>query len=405
MAMAGNGTLGPRLERWTRAVGEAGLDGWLIADFRWNNPLFARLLGLDSGILTRRAFLWLPAHGVGEPRVLASRVDGHAVSGLACPVTLYGGFEEMSALLGATLPMGGRVAMEYVERGLLPTVSRVDAGLVELVRSYGVDVVSSGALIAMLEVWDAGQRALHERAARGVDEARRAALRRCADLLGRGDEVTEGLLAAVISASFHEAGLAPGDGPDVAVDANAADPHYSVAPGSPGAPVPPDAVLLIDLWARVRDAEDAPYADSTWMAYTGPTPPAALGRAFAVAAAARDVAIAAISGAARAGAPLPGREVDRIARGVVVEAGLAGALVHRTGHSLGVDHIHGMGANLDDVEFPDDRPLLPYSGFTVEPGLYWPGRFGVRLEVSAILLPDRLEVTTESQGALTLFPH
>jgi len=63
-----------------------------------------------------------------------------------------------------------------------------------------------------------------------------------------------------------------------------------------------------------------------------------------------------------------------------------------------------MGANIDDVEFPDDRPLLPYSGFTVEPGLYWPGRFGVRLEVSAILLPDRVRVTTESQATLTLFP-
>jgi len=400
----GDSVLGTRLERWTRVVGEAGLDGWLIADFRWNNPLFARLLGLTSGILTRRAFLWLPAHGRGEPRVLASRVDGHSVAGLDCPVTLYGGFEEMAALLGALLPASGRVAMEYVERGLLPTVSRVDAGLVELVRSYGVDVVSSGAFIATLEVWDERQRALHERAAHGVDAARQAALQRCAALLGRGDLPTEGLLAEVIRVSFAEAGLAPGDGPDVAVDANAADPHYSVAPDSPGAPVPPDSVLLIDLWARVRDAEDAPYADSTWMAYTGPTPPADLVRAFDIAAASRDAALAAVEGTARAGTPIAGREVDRIARAVVAEAGLAGALVHRTGHSLGVDHIHGMGANIDDVEFPDDRPLLPYSGFTVEPGLYWPGRFGVRLEVSAILLPDRVRVTTESQATLTLFP-
>src|SRR5579884_3865677 len=147
--MGNASTPGSGLERWMQMVGEAGLDGWLVADFRWNNPLFARLLGLRSGILTRRCFLWLPALGRGEPRVLASRVDGHAVAGLDCPVSLYSGFEEMSALLGKLLPAGGRVAMEYVERGLLPTVSRVDAGLIEMVRDSGVTVVSSGALIAM----------------------------------------------------------------------------------------------------------------------------------------------------------------------------------------------------------------------------------------------------------------
>lgn len=393
-------TLRIRLDRWMDMIAEAGLDGWLVADFRWNNPLFARLLGLQSGILTRRAFLWLPARGGGEPRVLASRVDGHAVTGLACTVSLYKGFEDMASLLDGLLPHGGRVAMEYVERGLLPTVSRVDAGLVELIRSFGVEAVSSGALIASFDVWDERQRALHERAARGVDEARRLALRRCGELLARGDEATEGLLATLIRDSFAEAGLAPGDGPDVAVDAHAADPHYSI--DGAGAAVTPDAVLLIDLWAKVRDAEDAPYADSTWMAYTGATPPGDLARAFETTRAARDATIAAIDAAVRANTTITGREADAVARASITSLGLADHIFHRTGHSLGADHIHGMGTNLDGVEFPDDRPLLTGSGFTVEPGLYWPGRFGVRLEVSAILLADRLHVTTESQDALTL---
>jgi len=401
MTAAHDTSLGPRLERWTRLVGDVGLDGWLIADFRWNNPLFARLLGLRSGILTRRCFLWLPAFGHGEPRVIASRVDGHAVAALACPTTLYSGFAEMAATLESLLPPGGRVAMEYVAQGLLPTVSRVDAGLVELVRGYGVAVESSGSLIATLEVWDERQRTLHERAARGVDEARRLALRRCAELLGRGEPVTEGGLAAFIASYFAGEGLFPGDGPDVAVDANAADPHYSLDDG-PGAPVSPASVLLIDLWAQVRDAEDAPYADSTWMAYTGPTPPADLVDAFVAARAARDAAIAAVDAATQAGTPIAGRAVDRVARASLTGSGYAERIVHRTGHSLGADHVHGMGPNLDDIEFPDDRPLLPWSGFTVEPGLYWPGRFGVRVEVSAILRPDGVRLTTESQRELTL---
>src|SRR5947209_9638701 len=121
--------LSARLGRWSALVADHGFDGWLVADFRWSNPLFARLLGLSGGILTRRALLWLPAHD--EPVVMASRVDGHTVSGLDCRVILYAGFDDMIDNLGRLLPSGGRIAMEYVERGALPAVSRVDAGLAE----------------------------------------------------------------------------------------------------------------------------------------------------------------------------------------------------------------------------------------------------------------------------------
>jgi Xaa-Pro aminopeptidase len=382
-------------------VGERGLDGWLVADFRRNNPILNRLLGLGSGVLSRRCFLWLPPAGRGEPAVLASRVDGHTFAGLPCHVELYGGFEEMADRLGALLPQGGRVAMEYTERGALPTISRVDAGLVELVRGLGVEVVSSGGLISRLEVWDERRLALHERAALGVDEARALALRRCAEALRSGEAITEGALAALILASFESNGLASADVPDVAVNAHSADPHYSAGDRG-GATVGRDSVLLIDLLSKVRDVEDAPYADSTWMAYTGPTPPPDLVRAFEAVRAARDTALARIDAAAQEGREIAGREVDRVARSSIAAAGLEQALMHRTGHSLGADHVHGVGTNLDDVEFPDDRPLVRHSGFTVEPGLYWPGRFGVRLEVSATLTPEGMRVTTERQDELTL---
>jgi Xaa-Pro aminopeptidase len=382
-------------------VGEAGLAGWLVADFRWNNPLFSRLLGLGSGILTRRCFLWLPAAGHGEPRVIASQVDGHTVAGLDCAVSLYSGYEEMATLLSTILPHGRRVAMEYAERGLLPTVSRVDAGLIEMIREQGVQVVSSGTLIAALEVWSTQQRALHERAAGAVDEARRLALRRCGEALGSGDAITEGDLVRVMRSHFEAAGCDFGDGPDVGVGAHAADPHYSTGDGE-GASITHNAVLLIDLWCRVRDAADAPYADSTWMAYTGHTPPTDVAQAFEAVRAARDAALAAVAAAAQAGTPISGRQVDGAARASIEALGLGAAMRHRTGHSLGVDHVHGMGTNLDGVEFPDDRPLLVGSGFTVEPGLYYPGQFGMRLEVSAILLPEGPHVTTERQEALSL---
>ncbi len=395
-------TLQRRIERARTLVADAGLQGWLIADFRWNNPLFAQLLDLHSGILTRRSFLWLPRPGQGEPAVMASRVDGHAVAGLDCPVMLYSGYDEMTGLVRGLLPNTGSIAMEYSHDGRLPSISRVDAGLIDMVRSFGVEVVSSGSLISALEGWDDRQQALHERAARGVDEARRLALQRCGELLGRGERVTEGTLTEIIRAYFAEQGLTAHDGPDVAVGAHAADPHYSL--DGEGAEITPNSVLLIDLWARVRDVDDAPYADSTWMAFTGATPPAEVQTAFEAVRDGRDVAIAAIDEALRSGTVITGQEVDRVTRDFFVNAALSNYLIHRTGHSLGIDHVHGMGTNLDAIEFPDDRALLPDSGITIEPGLYFPGRFGMRLEVSAIVIPDGVRVTTERQMELTLVP-
>lgn len=389
------------LERWAQLVEDEGLAGWLVADFRRNNPILGKLLGLESGLLTRRCFLWLPARGRGEPVVLASRTDGHTFSGMACEVSLYGGFEEMSATLRGLLPQGEPVAMEYVPNGELPTVSRVDAGLIEMVRSLGVEVVSSATLVAGLEVWDERQRAWHERAARAVDEARAVALQRCQEMLRAGEALTEGQLSRFIAGIFEANGFASHGLPDVAVNAHAADPHYSTGEAA-GAEITSDSVLLIDLWAKLQDVEEAPYADSTWMAYTGTNPPEEVVRVFDAVRRARDVAAEVIADAVRSGRRLPGREVDRAARESIFAVGLGDLLIHRTGHSLGTDHVQGVGTNLDDVEFPDSRPLLPWSGFTIEPGLYLPGRFGVRLEVSAILRPDQLQLTTERQDTLTL---
>lgn len=389
----------PDLGQWAELITEQKLDGWLIADFRRSNPILTRLIGLTSGILTRRCFLWIPAHG--EPVVLGSRVDGHTFQQLNLPLRLYGGFDDMCSALRAMLPSPGRVAMEYAPFGVLPTVSRVDAGMVDLIRSWGIDVVSSGPLISALEVWDTRRQALHHEAARGVDEVRAEALEHCAAALRRGEPITEGALERFIRGRFAHRGLTSPDGPDVAVDAHSADPHYSVGDGE-GAAISPDSVLLIDLWAQVDGAGDAPFADSTWMAYTGATPPTDLVSVFNAVRSARDVALSLVTDRVEAGQRITGREVDIAARKRIAEMGYEPYLVHRTGHSLGTDHVHGMGTNLDGVEFPDDRSLLAGTGFTVEPGLYLPGRFGIRLEVSAILAADGIDVTTERQRTLTL---
>lgn len=403
MIVAPGNTLRTQLDRWMTLVRDAGLDGWLIADFRWNSPIFGRLLGLSEGVLTRRSFLWLPALGKGDPNVVLSRVDGHTVASLPLPVTQYGGFDDMRSKLQALLGAGSRVAMEYSPDGRLPTISRVDAGLIEMIRGLGVEVVSSGTLVSSLEIWTERQQDLHRQAARVVDDTRRKALNFCFERIAAGREITEGELADFISRAFQDQGMTAGGTPDVAVNDHSADPHYSSA-GGPGAVIGPDSILLIDLWCRSCESDDAPFADSTWMAYTGSQPPSDYLHVFDVTAGARNAAIECLAAGASAQGPVRGADVDRHARDVVRQAGLESHLIHRTGHSLGTDHTHGMGTNLDAVEFPDERPILTDSGFTVEPGLYLPDRFGVRLEVSAIMKPQGPEITTEVQRAVTT-PH
>ncbi len=389
------------LERWAELIAEERFDGWLVADFRRNNPILLRLLGLGSGAMTRRCFLWLPPAGKGKPMVLASQVDGHTFRDLDCRVVLYQGFDDMCKALASVLPSGARIAMEYSENGVLPTVSRVDAGLIEFVRSCGVSVASSGALIARVEEWSEEQRALHRRAAQGVDDARRQALNRCREALGREEAFTEGDLSNFIAQVLGSHGLVPGGPPEVALGPHSADPHYSI--GESGGPViGRDSVLLIDFTAKVPDIEGAPYADTTWMSYTGAAPPDEVQRIFTAVRRAQDAAVARIVEATRSGTGVTGYEVDVVARALIANAGLGAYLLHRTGHSLGTDHVHGMGTNLDSIEFPDRRPLLAWTGFTIEPGVYLRDRFGVRLEVSTMLTPDGLEITTEGQRELTL---
>ena len=92
------------------------------------------------------------------------------------------------------------------------------------------------------------------------------------------------------------------------------------------------------------------------------------------------------------GRPLAGFEGDRAARGVIEAAGFGEYFVHRTGHSIDRD-LHGSGPHLDDYETHDDRELLPGVGFSVEPGIYLPGEFGVRSEVNMYLGAERSRVT------------
>jgi Xaa-Pro dipeptidase len=379
-----------RLEEIAHALARAGLDGWLFYDFRLSDPIAYRVLGLsESGTTTRRWFCYVPAQG--EPAALVSAVEAHRLDSLAVRTVVYRAHDEMLAGLGRILGGARRIAMNYSPAGAIPYVSRVDAGTLELVRSLGVEVVSAADLIQLFEAaLTREQLAGHRRAGRALREVVDETFAEITRLVARGARATEVSIQSFVMERIAAHGLVTREPPIVAVDAHSADPHFGPAPGR-DAPMGRGSFVLLDLWAK-EPAPDSIYADITWTAFAGEGVPDDHARIFAVVARARDAAIEFVRERVAAGAPVNGRDADRAARAVIERAGFGDAFVHRTGHSIGRE-VHGMGANLDSLETLDDRRLIDRTCFSVEPGIYLGGRFGVRSEVDMTIENGRAEVT------------
>lgn len=383
----------------TAELDRAGIDGWLVYDFRGSNaparPLLRALLGEQLG--SRRVFLYVPSHGT--PILLAHAIEAGTLSGArGVDTRIYSSTESLDEELRQALAGARTVAMDYSPRGDNPYVGSVDAGTVERVRSLGVDVVSAGDVAQVMQVWTEEQLEQHLRAADVVLRAKDAAFGFLGEALSLGRAVTEAEVQGVITDVFDDAGCVYDHGPNVSFGAHAGDPHH--AP-SHERTLAHGEVVLIDLWCKVDDAP-APYADVTWMGHAGP-PTERVGRAFEAVREARDAAFRAVVEAYAAGRWPTGAEVDRAAREVLEKAGYGQAFTHRTGHSLGTVSAHGLAAHLDDFETRDERPLRPGLGFTIEPGVYCED-FGVRSEINVFIGGGGPHATTDLQAELEVLP-
>jgi Xaa-Pro aminopeptidase len=380
-----------------KALAREGLDGWLLYDFHGSNPVAGRITGLDRAgkMTTRRWYYLIPQSG--EPRALVHAIESHNLDSLPGTKRVYGQRRLLESGLAEILTGVKRVAMEYSEGCAIPYVSRVDAGTIELVRSLGAEVVSSGDLIQEFEaVWDAEAIETHRAASAALYRVKDKAFAMVADRLGRGERTTEYDVQQAMLGWFAEEGLVSGDEPNVSAQENAGDPHYQPGPDKHRV-IGKDELLLIDLWGKL-DKPGAVYADITWMAYTGTTVPADYAQAFKAITDGRDAAIALVEQASRDGRQLRGFEVDRACREVIERAGYGDKFVHRTGHSLG-ENVHGNGVHMDDFETHDDRRLIPGTGFTIEPGAYTP-TWGMRTEVNMIVGEREATVTGPRQSAI-----
>jgi Xaa-Pro aminopeptidase len=372
---------------------KAGLDGWLFFDHHERDPLAYSVLGLKPpGPVTRRWYYFIP--GRGEPRGLIHRVEPHRLDILPGAKIFYARWQEQEAGLRQLLQGAKKVAMQYSPRCAVPYVANVDAGTVELIRSLGLEVVSSAELIQIFEAkWTPAQLEMHLEAGRRVDRIRAETFDFIKQATRAGQPLDEHGVQQFVMRRFKERGLTTDHGPIVGCNANAADPHYA-PPEMGSAPIRRGDLVLLDLWAKL-DQPDAVYYDITWMAYCGDQVPEPMEKAFAVAMGARDAGIKLVREAMTAGRTLRGFEVDDAVAGHIQTCGYGPNIRHRTGHSLGRE-VHGVGANMDNMETHDERPIIPRTCFSIEPALYLPD-FGVRTEINLFVEERGARVTGEMQ--------
>jgi Xaa-Pro aminopeptidase len=266
----------------------------------------------------------------------------------------------------------------------------VDAGTVELVRQLGVEVASSGDLVQRFSaVWHDAEILTHQAASLKLHRIKDRAFEAVARRTREGVPTTEYDIQQLMAEWFEEEGLVSDSEPNVSAAGNAGNPHY-LPTASTSRAIRVDELVLLDLWGKLK-RPGAVFADITWVGYTGRQVPERMTRAFSAVRDARDAGIALVQARVRADKDVRGWEVDRAAAGVLREAGYAGQILHRTGHSLG-EAVHGNGVNMDDYETHDDRRLLPGTGFTIEPGVYFDD-FGVRTEINMIVQAHDAVVT------------
>ena len=373
-----------------------GLDGWLLFDHHQRDPLAYRVLGFAPGRhVTRRWYYFIPAQG--EPLGLVHRVERGMLDALPGDHFAYSSWTEQVDGLRKLLSGRRRIAMQYSPNCAIPYVAMVDAGTVELVRGLEKDVFTSAELVQYFEArWTPQALESHLEAGRRVDRVRSQAFEMIRERTRHGGSVLEYEVKRFVLDGFARDGLFTTDGPIVGVNANASNPHYEPTAEVTSTIGAGDFVLL-DMWAKL-DQPGSVYYDITWTAFCGDQPSAEMRRVFEIVRDARDAAVGRVLRATAAGETLRGFEVDDAARDLIKSHGYGDRFVHRTGHSIGQE-VHGSGANMDNLETHDERTVIPWTCFSVEPGIYL-DHFGVRSEVNVFVGEGEARVTGEVQREL-----
>jgi Xaa-Pro dipeptidase len=381
-----------------KALQAAKLDGWLFYDFRGSDPLAPRILKLgDHASGSRRWFYYIPA--TGEPTKIVHSIERGKLDALPGQRVIYRGWEEQHAVVANAIhgpadkrarEAKKRIAMQYSPNNDIPYISRVDAGTVELIRSFGVEIVTSAELVQQFEaVVTAEQKQSHVEASDKLHRVLMEAFAEIARNIRAGNAITEYDIQQFIARRLDEEWMTREDG-IVAINANAANPHYFPTKEA-NTPIKRGDFVLLDIVSKLRKP-GAICTDQTWTGFVGDSVPEEYVRIFNIVREARDAATEFVRKNVREGKRIHGAEVDDVSRGVIKKAGYGEQFTHRTGHSIG-EECHGNGVNIDNFETRDSRYITAGVLFSVEPGIYLEGKFGVRSEIDVYVGEKDIEVT------------
>ncbi len=379
-----------RIESLQEALLQDKLDGWLFYSFRGSDPIAENILRLDHAkFTTRRWFYFVPAKGT--PQKIVHAIETGTLDSLPGNKRIYLPWQQLHEHLRNVLSGVRKIAMQYSPMNAIPYISRVDAGTVELVRSFGIEVVSSADLVQTFEaVWSDEQLETHLYAAKHMREIVDVTAAEVGRRVRGNVPVTELDIQDFILKEFDRRDLTAGHPPIVAINAHSADPHY--APNADdNLPMRKGDFLLVDMWSK-RRLPHAVYDDITWTFFIGGAVPEEYQKIFNVVREGRDAAIKAAQQRYPAGEVLYGWQIDDVARQSITKAGYGQYFIHRTGHSIH-EEVHGNGANIDNLETQDSRRLMARTCFSIEPGVYLKGTFGVRSEVDMYLSEKEAIVT------------
>ncbi|MGA1998924.1 MAG: Xaa-Pro peptidase family protein [Terriglobales bacterium] len=379
------------------ALREQKIDAWLFYDHHHRDAIAYRVLGVPEHLMvTRRWYYVVPAEG--EPRKLVHRIEAGHLDSLPGTKREYSGWQELFENLKSMLAPYRNVAMQYSPNNIVFTVSLVDAGTVELIRSFGKNIVSSADLVSRFEATLLDEQIeTHFAAGKKVDAITAAAFQEIGRRVRNGG-TNEFDIQKFFAESFQREDLVTDDLPIVAANANASNPHYGPS-AEHHSPIREGDLVLLDVWAK-QNKPGAVYYDITWMGFVGKAPSPKQLEVFEVVKQARDAGVEKVKAAICAGQKIAGWEVDKATRDVIEAAGFGRYFIHRTGHSIATE-VHGNGANMDNLEIHDERQILPNTCFSVEPGIYLP-EFGVRSEVNVLVRKGAAEVTGKVQSELVI---
>ncbi|GAB1441415.1 M24 family metallopeptidase [Ignavibacteriales bacterium] len=362
-----------------------GLDGWLFYDFRGSNDLALSVLEFPAKAhLTRRFFYFIPAEGT--PQKVAMAIELHNLAHLPGDMHPYSDYHSLNKIMASLLNGVKKVAMEYSPKNAIPYLSKLDAGTYEYLKDFGIEIVSSGDLLTeFTAVWTKEQYDDNIPVANALTDIVNLCWKFIKEKIESTGETTEYEVQKLIMDEIEKRGFETDHEVIVGVNGNGANPHYSPTP-EVWEKIHRDDFVLIDLWAKPKK-DNGVWADITWVGFVGTEVPERYVKIFNIVKDAREAAFNLVCERFKKGEEVRGWEVDDASRKVIADAGYAEYFVHRTGHSI-TTTLHGTGPHNDNFETQDMRLILPGTSFSIEPGIYLKGDFGVRSEIDVYIHPN-----------------